>query len=960
MTPDEVRKLRGTASRAAFAKQVGVTPHTIYRWELPVGANDARRPRGAELERLERLRDGGIAGARVETARSRSAAAPQTEEIADALNAIERVFRDDWQAGRTELLRIVTRRTASLDARALGAAGLALIDVCLRSDPRGALATLSPVLGEADEERLSPHAAAYVYAVAACAHALPDATLFDAGRVHAHAARADELARGDVPEISFIAWLATVQVSVVIADDELLARAFARLDTAPWSELPPLLAVHEIEARSLRAMFSGQRTLAAKLNEEAAAMAQAHGYAVVEARSLALSAVRKLDELVDPEEVLVLARRSQHIARTARASAGSHMLFAARAEGEALLRAGRTDEALAALAELDVYTAETGMPPLQAITALMRAHYLTGDYDALTAIVESLRSCAVPSLRAACRANASLIEAMLLLATSDDPDATIEAFERATIEAKGWNFLLRDVLVFGCTAYLIVGREAPARAALRRAQRLLDRFPSPWASAHLRRVEGTLLAAHGHWSQGSQLLEASVGTFEAAGDLTAAALARHVLATFSRAFEEPGSSARLDESNARLASFGLQAPASLKTGVARMVERRADSGKPPRADGIERLVTPLQRLAVRGADSALVQRELIAVASELIEAQPIRLEELDSSGVARTLGGSEEGTSSSFEWVEFGDGRGRRLRIGALGPVEVHTRALLSIIAIAGSLALEVATLRNAGTAPAPRALSDDDAEIPGLIATSAAMRALRSEIVHVASSRSTVVIQGESGTGKEVVARAIHDLSTRAKLPYVAFNCAAVPRDLFEGQLFGYRKGAFTGATRDQPGVIRAAEGGTIFLDEIGELPLDVQPKLLRFLENGEIFPLGEKRPLQVDVRVVAATHRDLAALVRERRFREDLYYRLQVIVLRIPPLRDRRDDIAPLTRHFLRQLSTGGVPPILAPDALPKLTAHNWPGNVRELRNVIERALAYSPPPRVLRAEHLKLSTA
>src|SRR5262249_55650319 len=152
--------------------------------------------------------------------------------------------------------------------------------------------------------------------------------------------------------------------------------------------------------------------------------------------------------------------------------------------------------------------------------------------------------------------------------------------------------------------------------------------------------------------------------------------------------------------------------------------------------------------------------------------------------------------------------------------------------------------------------------------------------------------IHGESGTGKELVARAVHDLSPRASLPYVAFNCAAVPRELFEAQLFGYKKGAFTGAARDEPGVLRAAAGGTIFLDEIGELPLDVQPKLLRVLENGEVFPLGDKRPQRIDVRVVAATHRDLLALVRDGRFREDLYYRLQVIVLRIPPLRDRRDD--------------------------------------------------------------------
>jgi DNA-binding NtrC family response regulator len=299
------------------------------------------------------------------------------------------------------------------------------------------------------------------------------------------------------------------------------------------------------------------------------------------------------------------------------------------------------------------------------------------------------------------------------------------------------------------------------------------------------------------------------------------------------------------------------------------------------------------------------------------------------------------------------------LRLGAFGPLDDHERAVLSVLGTVGGLALEVATLRNIGLARAEAGATDEDGGVPGLVAASPSMRALRSEIARLAGSRATVVVQGESGTGKEVVARAIHDLSTRARMPYVTFNCAAVPRELFEGQLFGYRRGAFTGATQDHPGVLRAAEGGTIFLDEIGELPLDVQPKLLRFLENGEVFPLGDKRPQVVDVRVIAATHRDLAALTRERRFREDLYYRLQVIVLRVAPLRDRREDIAPLARHFLRHLSGSETPPILTSDALAKLNGYDWPGNVRELRNVLERALAYTPPPRVLQPEHLNLTT-
>ena len=237
-------------------------------------------------------------------------------------------------------------------------------------------------------------------------------------------------------------------------------------------------------------------------------------------------------------------------------------------------------------------------------------------------------------------------------------------------------------------------------------------------------------------------------------------------------------------------------------------------------------------------------------------------------------------------------------------------------------------------------------------------MRRLKSELLRLSASKATVIVTGESGTGKEVVARTLVSLSQRKNKPYTVFNCAAVPRDLFEGQLFGYRKGAFTGATQDHAGVIRAADGGTLFLDEIGELPLDVQPKLLRFLENGEVLPLGAQKPIAVDVRIVAATHRNLAELVQRGAFREDLYYRLQVVPIHLPPLRERTDDVVPLALRFLRDLSkaAGRKPPLLSSDARARLIGHPWPGNVRELRNVLDRTLAFEPVPEVLRARDLR----
>jgi transcriptional regulator with PAS, ATPase and Fis domain len=223
-------------------------------------------------------------------------------------------------------------------------------------------------------------------------------------------------------------------------------------------------------------------------------------------------------------------------------------------------------------------------------------------------------------------------------------------------------------------------------------------------------------------------------------------------------------------------------------------------------------------------------------------------------------------------------------------------------------------------------------------------MRELMSFARKVARTNVTVLITGESGTGKEILARAIHGLSARAKKPFVPFNCTAIPRELLESQLFGYRRGAFTGAERDNPGLIRTAKDGTLFLDEVGELGLDLQPKLLRFLESGEINPLGETSPLHVDVRIVAATNANLERLVEEGRFREDLFYRLNVICLSIPPLRERRDEIPGLVHHFVAkaaaEFAKGSMR--VAEETMERLVLYAWPGNVRQLQNELRRMVA------------------
>ncbi len=231
------------------------------------------------------------------------------------------------------------------------------------------------------------------------------------------------------------------------------------------------------------------------------------------------------------------------------------------------------------------------------------------------------------------------------------------------------------------------------------------------------------------------------------------------------------------------------------------------------------------------------------------------------------------------------------------------------------------------------------------------AMRRVMAQVERVAASETRVCILGETGTGKELVARALHERSPRKNGPFVTLNCAAVPAELVESELFGHEKGAFTGAAARHAGKFEQAQGGTLFLDEIGDMPPAMQAKLLRVLEEGEIERVGGDRPLKIDVRVVVATHRNLEQLVREGKFRQDLYHRVFVFPIQLPPLRQRKEDIDGLLQHFAAQIAeqNGWKPAEVAPEALQQLREYSWPGNVRELRNAAERLLLFANDGRV-----------
>ncbi|MGP3791955.1 sigma-54-dependent transcriptional regulator [Pseudomonas sp. B392_1p] len=265
------------------------------------------------------------------------------------------------------------------------------------------------------------------------------------------------------------------------------------------------------------------------------------------------------------------------------------------------------------------------------------------------------------------------------------------------------------------------------------------------------------------------------------------------------------------------------------------------------------------------------------------------------------------------------------------------------------------------GTALRLRTVESDQPVDSRLLGESPPMRALRKQISKLARSQAPVYISGESGSGKELVARQIHELGPRAERPFVPVNCGAIPSELMESEFFGHKKGSFTGAIEDKQGLFQAANGGTLFLDEVADLPLPMQVKLLRAIQEKAVRPVGGQQEVVVDVRILSATHKDLAAEVTAERFRQDLYYRLNVIEQRVPPLRERREDIAVLAEAMLLRLAEGsGQPPArLHPEALEKLKSYRFPGNVRELENMLERAYTLCERDEI-RASDLRLTDA
>ena len=526
-------------------------------------------------------------------------------------------------------------------------------------------------------------------------------------------------------------------------------------------------------------------------------------------------------------------------------------------------------------------------------------------------------------------------------------------------------------------ALIAAGRLPEAEQRLAAAAESLDPKLAPAVWGEFLRLRGALHArtaggavdAYHEFAQSATLLELIGERYQAA--LSHLAIGRLVAHTGARSiaerhltraltvFEQLGAerdAADTEEARALLTHVGtgeyVISPADADEAIVRRV---VDAAALPELLGLE---TAAAMMEASAADSAVVYvlqsgGDVRIVACAGCEAETART-------LARSaIHGGAYGRGALLVEPLGRDQEGPRMGLVASPrPIGHPVKRRLNMIAAVARQGFALCAARERSVAPADVALDRSLGPlVPGFLAASAAMTRVMEQIQRLRGSDLTVLITGESGTGKELVARAIHVGSHRSAALFLPYNCTSTGRELADSQLFGHRRGSFTGAVSDQPGLVRSAAGGTLFLDEIGDLALDVQPKLLRFLEQQEILPVGETRPQRVDVRVLAATNADLEQRVAEGKFREDLYYRLAVIRIHVPPLRERREEVPHLASYFLREASERlGKPDVhLSSEALDVFAQYWWPGNVRQLKNEVQRAVAMSAPGGTIEPVHL-----
>ncbi|MEQ1762600.1 MAG: sigma 54-interacting transcriptional regulator [Pyrinomonadaceae bacterium] len=505
---------------------------------------------------------------------------------------------------------------------------------------------------------------------------------------------------------------------------------------------------------------------------------------------------------------------------------------------------------------------------------------------------------------------------------------------------------------------------------------------------NIQRIRGRAAADAGDAALAVHHFSRCLTIFEAAGDLYHTALANFLLGSHLEPEHRDRAIKHLLRAGEAFSTLGIDGLAdSAKEHIDRLksVSISAEDSRSKRSNSVVSQLL-MVRLAEATASRELLFRELMAVLQQETGAKKIVIAQPNGQRVLEpfiTHGYAPQDSVELLRKFEIAHEKGseptflrtRDLAILNIKPTNgepatilIHPRSgatlndgsnlqpLLRVV----ELGMDVVSLRERDTSVSVEQETSpftSSSLMPGFIHSSPAMTALVEEVYKIRSSDVTVLVTGESGTGKELVSRAIHTMSNRKDKVFVPFNCTAVPKELAEGHLFGYRKGSFTGAMTDSPGMIRAADGGTLFLDEIGDLPLDVQPKLLRFLQEGEVQPIGEKRPIKVDVRIIAATNMPLEEKVAEGTFREDLFYRLNVIRLRVPPLRERRSEIPAMVNYYINHYSArfGKSDITFTPQTVDLLMVCQWDGNVRQLCNEVQRIIARGVDGEVVTPDHL-----
>ncbi|HEX8161291.1 MAG TPA: sigma 54-interacting transcriptional regulator [Pyrinomonadaceae bacterium] len=556
----------------------------------------------------------------------------------------------------------------------------------------------------------------------------------------------------------------------------------------------------------------------------------------------------------------------------------------------------------------------------------------------------------------------------------NEPARALEAGERAlSLAARiGDRQAICDSRLLLAEAHLRRGELAECDEELRLVADETTDSPADIAvTGETQRLQGLLALARGDDAKASQHFGRSLSIYEMLGDRYRSAVARYELGRAYASSQPERASECLARAAETFRELGARLDIERADEAAAALDRQRE---PERQRGFANLSQlALMRLTEAVASRELLLRELAAVVLQETGARSVLITEPDEWGRARVVVCegwtpaecdvlTEEISRAEIDAAGVPFGRTSDAAFFDLRPANAHAVTVVAapreavMLPGGGSiepmlrvveLGLDVCAFRERARERAggeEQKTRSREGFIPGFIHASPAMTSLVEEIHKIRSSDVTVLVTGESGTGKELVARAIHSLSSRRDKVFVPFNCTAVPKELSDAYLFGSRKGAYTGSVSDTPGVIRTAAGGTIFLDEIGDLPLDIQPKLLRFLQEGEIQPLGEQRPVKVVVRVIAATNTVLEKMVADGRFREDLYYRLNVIRLRVPPLRERRLEIPIIVQHYVKhfgqKFGRDGIR--ISPEAMDLLMVCDWPGNVRQLLNEIQRVVA------------------